>query len=45
MSKNLSDNRPVKTGDKKYIKNFPLDDRHIWNIFEKCRLHFAYKLH
>ena len=34
MSKNLSDNRPVRRCDKSYVKNFPLDDRYIFPIFD-----------
>ena len=34
MSRYLSDNNPVFTKDKPYIKNFPLDDRHIRNILK-----------
>ena len=34
MSKRLSDNTPLKRDDKKEVRNFPLDDRHIFPCFD-----------
>ena len=34
MTKNLSNNEPVRSKDKKYIKNLPLDDRFITPTFD-----------
>ena len=34
MTKNLSNNQPVKSTDKKCITNLPLDDRLITPIFD-----------
>lgn len=34
MSKNLSNNAPLKSSDKKYIQNFPSDDRFVFPVFD-----------
>ena len=35
MSKNLSDNTPLRSSDKKEIKNFPIDYRNMRKMFKK----------
>ena len=34
MTKNLSNNSPLRSSDKKSIRNLPLDDRHITPTFD-----------
>ena len=35
MSKNLSNNYPLRSSDKKTIRNFPLDDRAVTPLFDE----------